>query len=235
MKFPIKLSGTGIVRRTRGKPQSGLTKASAREMAKIAKRVVNTVAETKTPLTLVTAGIMVDNIVHCVNPLFNIAQGDTLSSRDGQKIHLSSFYIKGKFTAINNATVGNGVTSIRFMIVKTPQIITNSGLGTTFGATSAVWRGTQNNLSVLGVPDLSKVQVVYDKLINMRADIQNTNEHYPFVIKQKINKKFQFALDAASYGKEDNYYFVFVANKTDGTVGNCAAFDFQYAVNFKDI
>lgn len=222
----------------RGRKQSKITnffsKAQTATVSRIAKRVVNRQAETKSPIYL-SQQTFVDDLVYVINPLHNIAQGDALENRDGHKIHLKNFYIKGKFTAVNSATVGNGTTLMRFMIIKTPQQLATTNAGTTLGATSAVFRGSLVNFASRGFPDLSKVNVVYDKTWTMKTDQKDTNQHIAFVINKKIGKTFQYALNAASYAKEDNYYFVMTASKTDGTVGNCLLTDFQYAVNFKDI
>lgn len=225
-----------VAQKKRGrKPvQNSFSRAQTAVVSSIAKRVINKQAETKSPITL-SQLTLIDDLLYVINPLHNIAQGDTLESRDGHKIMLKNFYIKGKVTAVNNATVGNGSTLLRFMILKTPQQLTTSSGGVSYGATSAIFRGSLSNFASKGFPDLSKVNVIYDKVWTMKTDQLNTNQHLPFVINKKIGKTVSYQINTASYCKEDNYYFLITSAKTDGTVGTCALTDLQYAVNFKDI
>lgn len=228
MKFPIRVSATGMTRK--GSNSRGITRESAKAMAQIAKKVVFREAETKSAL-LTWDQTLFDDLAYGLNLTHAIAQGTGVQQRIGQKINLKNFYIKGKLTAINNATVGNGTTLFRLMIVKSDQEITISNATLT---KSDIFRGTTNNVSSRGFPDLSKISVVYDRQFLMKADIQNANEHIPFTLNKKIGKKVFFNQDSQSYLKSDQYYLLITASKTDGSAANCGFLNCQIAINFKD-
>jgi len=216
-----------------GRPKrTSLQKAQRLVMSKIAKSVVQKTAETKSALGTWDR-TCVDDLLYGQNLCYSISQGDTNQNRLGQKIHINNFYIKGKLIAVNNATVGNGTTVHRVMLIKTDQQLTPTN--GQFASVDTIFRGSLTTLADRGFIDRYKNHVLYDKTFTQKTAISNANQHINFVINQKINKTVTYTSNLASYFKDEQYYLIVTSRKTDGTVGTCGFMNVQWGVQFKDL
>lgn len=215
------------------KKQSRISAPAKKAMTAIAKKVIHREAETQSALgTFVQT--TTDDLVYVQNLTYGISQGDGIQNRTGQKIMLKNFYIKGKIQHNNNVSIGQGTTQTRVMIIKTKQPLTTTSVQAT---ATDIFRGSTTNLVSRGLPDLAKVSVMYDKVIQTDTSTNNyTNMHRNITINKKINKTLYYESDSSSYFKTGNYYLLIVTNKTDNSVSlNNGSASFQFAVNFTDL
>lgn len=211
----------------------GLTTVQKKAVATIAKKVTYKVAETKSALNTGIAYSHFDDAVYAQNLNFFLAQGISSEQIVGEKFYMKNIHIKGSFSNINSSISGNGTLTWRLAIIRTKKALTSSTLQITG---TDVFRNSTTQIASLGMIDLHKVDLIYDKIHTIsQPNISNANQNVPFDINVQINKTHFLDLDNSGYLKDKNYYLVSSCHKADGVAQNTGFIRFQYSLNFKDM
>ena len=205
--------------------QSTITASS---FNKAVKKVINKEAETKSFISTAYTFTGSSDVVYCANLVAPMTQGTGEGQYIGEKMQIKNIHLKAVISRLVNETV-----FMRVLLIRTKQPITaTSSNGITY---TDVFRGGATSVATIGMVDLNKVSLVYDKLITVpEASITSTLGQRNWSYNLKLNKKVTWDTSNGSYLKDANYYLICVPQNPSNTP-NIAFFRLQYTVNFKDI
>lgn len=205
-------------------------KMSQQTIAKIARKTLLSMEETKSFLSADLLLQPVDNSWQIRNLLHPISTGAGSQNMIGRKMFIKN--IRFRCNMFFNPTSNTTSANCRVVVFKHKDTITttsaNSPTGTEF------LRSSVGQPAIAHV-DLNKViTLLYDKTITMTRQIDATQVvQRPLEFNIPINRTESFNGDASGLLDDGQYYLAFIAQNGNLTT-NAVSFNFQYAVNFKD-
>lgn len=190
----------------------------AKDMEKIAKRVVLKLAETRSPIFSRDYTLGAPDVVYAWNLNYFMSQGDTGYQFTGEKVLIKNIHLMANMVYNGNAnTAGSYYNYPRFLrlsIVKTKDALTATTGSVTASQVFRQETGTLGTfLASTGHIDLHKVKLIYDKKFTFDARDQGTTSAVTHRLKSidvniPINKTEFFDGDTTGYFKSGNYYAI---------------------------
>lgn len=207
-----------------------LSKAQAKAVARIAKKVDLKENEHKSMFISINGSNMFDSLVYAKALNFAAAQGTGSEQYVGEKIFLKNFHLKGHASFTK---AGDPAVIFRCLVIRsTNKILTNSSTAITYSDVFRSGSSNSNFPSCLHV-DLHKVDLLYDsgpKVFNRNYSAQVPK--YAFDIKIPINATRTWTADNSGYFKGGDYYFIMMTEDSSGDwAGNI---NYDYTMNFSD-
>lgn len=162
-----------------------------------------------------------------------ITQGDGISNRDGDAIHLEA--LKYCFN-IQTPTSANGYT-YRFMLVLHDNEISANWASGGLAVADLFHSGTETNWTANALINSKAVTVLHDEIIDINSQISAVSDTYSTKGTIQINRKFLYKASASTYGKSVNLYGVLIGCTVGGTTGTTSTGTVvaAYDLIFKDL
>jgi len=231
-----KMSRQPVVKGTRKrirptKVKTNLSKTQAKDVAKIARSVVQKAAESKSYYTNWTT-LFYDGLLPGVNPCYNMSQNVTAETVLGEKIRLKNIQISGFiYTAITAGYLNSAMARIMVIHSRDKLFLANQS---TVTATD-MFRTGGSGFRPVDALDNHKITVLSDTKFTIEPDIAAQTKHTPFMITVPINKTETFDADGSGYFKNGQYFVVMCIHDGRGSGSNYWSSKFNTAVNFTDI
>jgi len=157
--------------------------------------------------------------------LINIAQGDTQTSRTGNKVMLKDIEVRGNIFPV--ATLADAANQHIRLVLLWWASDTNPSVPDPFLGSTA--------LSFLDPTFKDKVKILWDKsfIINARPNAIASPEAHTFSYKRKIGLPMRFDGTGAVAGETGNLLFMSISDDNGGTTG--ALVQTNCKVNFTDM
>lgn len=204
----------------------------------IAKRVINSAAETKSYLSGGVNISPLDDAFGVANLIFPMAQGSAATNYTGEQIYLKNLHIKGRIFTNAGASSITNTKLCRIVVFRTKKALTNT---VTNAATILdVFRNNPPGLATTGHVDFTKVKLLYDQTITITPQlgtaggVQTQVINRPFDIKIPINKKEWFDADNSGYLQYSNIYIGYTSYDGNAVQAPTTC-SFAWTVNFKDM
>ena len=192
------------------------------------KKTVQKEAETKSFISTAYTFTGSSDVVYAANLIAPMTQGSGEGQYIGEKMLIKNIHLKAVISRLVNETV-----FMRVLVIRTKTELTSTSTnGLTY---DNVFRGGATSIATIGMVDLNKVQLVYDKLITVQpASIISTLGQNVWHHNLKLNKHVTWDTSNGNYLKDANYYIICVPQNPSNTT-SIAFFRLQYTINFKDI
>lgn len=195
------------------------------------KKTIKTEAETKSFINSAYTHTGTSDLVHVSNLIAPMTQGVGEGQYIGEKMFIKNINFKAVISRL--AANGSEDLFVRVLIIKTKEPITNTSIN---GATyTDIFRGSATAVATVGMVDLNKVTLVYDKLVHVDPPtISGALGQKAWSYNLKLNKKVTWDQSNSNYLKDGNYYIVTVPQNPSNSISNCF-WRLQYTINFKDL
>jgi len=208
-----------------------LSKTAAKDVAKIARSVVQKAAESKSYYTNWTQ-LFYDNLLVGVNPCYNLTQSSSAETVIGEKIRLKNIQVSGfVYTSIAAGYLNSAM--VRIMVIHARDKLFTGNQNTVTSA--SVFRSGGSGFLPVDAIDQHKVTVLADHKMTIDPDIAAQTKHMPFMITVPINKTETFDSDSSGYFKNGQYFVLTTIYDGRGSGSNFWGSKMNTAVNFTDI
>ena len=207
------------------------TKITRQEVAKIAKKVVKTEAETKMFNNSYSSSVT-QGAWYVTNLWSGWTQNVSSQGHIGEKIHLQGMRFRVRWAADNSSSQSGSI--YRFMVFKTSQQLTASTSSAV--VQGDIFRTNSSTFDVTALPDPNQVDVIMDKtgVINPQTDSANDNYVAFFSLDIPFKRVLHVLGENSSYFKEDNYYVYFGMANDNGLIATAGFVEFSWQMDYTD-
>jgi len=174
------------------------------------------------------------NTIYTHNVTAQVAQGTTNYTRVGDNIHLEAIKISG-FYASDSALTNGQVFRIMLFYADVQDNTGGTGFGSAVGTNKVFLDTTTGALSINGISDPKKINVIYDAAHTMNHGLSGSADVENIWINLQLQKSFTYS-PGTVYGKDTNLYILFCAGTAGGATGttDCGDLNLSYDLIFKN-
>lgn len=174
------------------------------------------------------------NTVYTHNITAQVIQGTDNYTRIGDNVYLEAIKISG-FYGSDAALIHGQVFRIMLFYADVQDNTGTTGFGSAIGTSKIFLDTTTSALTINGIVDPKKINVVYDSAHTMNHSLSSSIDVENLWINLQLQKSFTYQ-PSTVYGKNTNLYLAFTAGVAGGSTGTtvCGALNLSYDLIFKN-